>query len=218
MTTEVQEDRDLAQRAFDIYDAEGEEARLSFILMNEEQAQNPDDLDPGQYTLTDKTAIEHLGERGEDIYMARWGSNNNETRPATIKIENQPTYINLQVPLLTYPNAGSVVTEILDRVESAARGMLGLIYDERFLTTYDAIKSMPGLPNAIRKAIAAQQSKPFPSHRMHDYLDAIIQDCASDVIAFLPESEYQGLIDKAVQKLEQKGHTDEAKQETGHRT
>ena len=206
MTTTPPTEKDLSQRAFDIYDHEGEEAMLSFIVDNEKMHRDAVQPQPGYHSLSDGTAVEHLGGQTPSLYLAHWGRYNGQTRPAAISPSNQPRPIDFQAPLLERPNAKNIVNAIMDQVESIAREQVGLIHDGDLITTYDVINIVPGLQHALAAAINLENQKPR-GHRLSDYLDAIVTNCTQDTISSLPDEQYQALIEKAKEKLEQLGHT-----------
>ena len=210
MTTSASTKKDLSQRAFDIYDHEGEEAMLSFIVDNEKRDRTAVDPQPRYHALSDGTAVEHLGDQTTSVYLAHWGRYNGQTRPASINPSSQPRTIDFQAPLLERPNAKNIVNAIMDQVESIAREQVGLIHDGDLITTYDVINVAPGLQHALTAAINLENQKPH-GHRLSDYLDTIVTNCTQDTIASLPEDQYQALIEKAKERLEQLGHSGDTK-------
>lgn len=196
--------RDLTQKAFDIYDHDGEEAMLAFLIENEKQPQDENDLEQGLYLLDDGTAVEHSGD-SHSVYIARYGRNRGQTRPATISINDQPGFINTRTPVLASPTSGDVIKQVLAQAESFARQETGLVFDDDLLTVYDAVKRMPGLDRALRLAIEAENKREPAGRKMADYLDHIVERCAEDAVRLLPRKEFSNLIAAAVHKLEQNG-------------
>ena len=203
--------KDLAQRAFDIYDQDGEVDMLSFIIENEKRDQSAQDIEPGLFTLADDTAIQHLGLQ-KPLYEARWSANNASTRPATMQIDRLPPYIDMKMPVLPTPNAGHILKEILDQAESLSRQEVGLIHDGKLLTLYDALTSMPGLETALKLALDLQSRKPMTA-QMKDHLNEIVTNCVQDTIDFMPEGQFHTLVGRANLKLEAEGHPDVPKQD-----
>ena len=198
--------RDMARKAFDIYDTQGEGAMLDFILRNERQDQAQDDLEAGCYRLEDGTVIQHTGQ-DHPLYEALYGSNNLQTRPAATSLEHQPPYLNLRAPIFPTPTHASIIKKILQEAESLAREETGLIHDGDLITIQDAIRTMPGLQNALLNATAVQDRKPIPED-VRRYLHKAVADCAHDAVAFLDPAQYQDLFNTAKQRLERDGRTD----------
>lgn len=194
----------LAEQAFQVYDQNGEEAMLAFILENEQNPQDPDNMETGLYLLTDGTAVEHTGDRPPHYSTVHTGTPT--TRPAKLSTEQQPGFLNRDTALLQRPNSGDVIREIINQAESTARETVGLIYDGNLLNLYDVVTLMPSLAMAIRESATAQNKGPFQRHSTV-YLDQALKDWASDTLAVIPPHEFQRLIDRAQNVLEQKGHT-----------
>ena len=193
----------LAEQAFQVYDQNGEEAMLAFILENEQPPQDPDNMEPGLYLLTDGTAVQHTGDR-----LPRYSTIHTAiptTRPAKLSTEQQPGLLNQDTALIQRPNSGDLIREIMDQAESAARETVGLIYDGNLLNLYNVVTLMPSLAMAIRESAAAQNKGPFRRHSTV-YLDQALKNWASDTLAAVPPHEFQRLIDRAQNVLEQRGH------------
>ena len=191
-----------AEQAFDVYDRNGEEAMLAFILVHEDQSLNEDNLNPGIYILNDGTEIHCLG-GNHPSYSAKH-VNFPQNRPADIPLDAQPRYINRTKPILTVPNSGNIMTEMMERAEAQARDELGMEDqkdDQTVLNLYDLIALTPHLDSALPAAIAEQTNKPLPGRKIYDYLDALVSDCTDTVIASLPPSEFQALVDQAKSKF-----------------
>ena len=196
----------LAEHAFDIYDQEGEEAMLAFILKNEIPPDNKDDMESGFYELNDGTVIQHTG----DQYL-QYVTVHTETqaqRPAAIPIDKQPGLLEREIPLLPRPNSGDIIDMIMATAESQAREEVGLIYDDNLLDLYQVVVLMPSLPAALRTAIGAQNQRPMDRYNSIS-VDNLIQHCTKDTLAAMPPSEYDKLVRAAKQKLEERGWTDE---------
>ena len=194
----------LAEQAFQVYDQNSEEAMLAFILENEQTPQDPGNMEPGLYLLTDGTAVQHTGDRSPHYSTVHTGTPT--TRPAKLSTEQQPGFLNRDTALLRRPNSGDVIREIMDQAESTVRETVGLIYDGNLLNLYDVVTLMPSLAMAIRESATAQNKGPFRCHSTV-YLDQALKNWASDTLAVLPPHEFQRLIDRAQNVLEQKGHT-----------
>ena len=203
-TMSTNDSRPLAEQAFDTYDKHGEEAMLAFILLHQNQTLHGDNLHPGTYILEDSTEIHWLGGK-HPSYAARQVSQP-EQRPATIPIDKQPGYISRTKPIMATPNSGDIMNEMMERAEAEARDQLsieGQEDDQNVLNLYDLISLTPHLDSALPAAIAEQTNKPLPGRKMHDYLDALRSNCTDTVIASLPPSEFNALVDQAKSRLTQ---------------
>ena len=193
----------LAEQALEVYDRKGEKAMLAFLMEHEQPLPTDEDsIQTGIYSLADGSIIEHMGD--EESYYTIFNSPNMERRRANIPLNEQPGYIDQNIPLLPTPNSGNVIKEIMDWAESAAREDLDLTSnDDELISLYDVATLMPGIGNALKTAMAAQEQKPA-GRRMPDYLDQMVTDCARDVLEDLPPEEFQALITAAAETL-QKG-------------
>ena len=196
----------LAEHAFDIYDQEGEEAMLAFILKNEIPPDNKDDMKSGFYELNDGTVIQHTGD--QDLQYVTVHTETQAHRPAAIPIDKQPGLLEREIPLLPRPNSGDIIDTIMATAESRAREEVGLIYDDNLLDLYQVVVLMPSLPAALRTAIGAQTQRPMDRYNSIS-VDNLIQHCTNDTLAAMPPSEYDKLVSAAKQKLEERGWTDE---------
>ena len=202
------EPKNLADQAFDVYDRDGEEAMLAFILQHEHQGLNGDNLNPGRYILNDGTEIHWLG-GNHPSYIARQVTFP-QHRLAAIPLDRQPEYIKRTTPILHTPNSGDIMKELIERAENQAREELGLQEDpneDTVLDLYDLISSTPNLSQTLRAAIDDQNQRKLPGRNMEYYLDAVVSECVDNVLRSLPTRERQTLVDRAKDKLSRRTPT-----------
>lgn len=196
----------LSMLALNVYNDQGEKAMLNFIINNRATLDNngkDPEKDPwkedGEYLLKDNSAVHHLRSQGHYLFTGPTHEDLGETRPATLQLHEYPPYPPQNVPMMEWPNSDSVATKIAEQVSREARSQLGIKENyENVLNDYERLILAPGLPKAIHQSFEEANT-----NHMAEDLDNIENECADAAAGYLPEHEYEALLQAAMDKLRQ---------------
>ena len=200
----------LAERAFEIFDRQGERPMLLFLI----EHRNPD-TDPdmpgmwGAFPLADGGGVEVLA---AGVYT---DEQSQETRPRTLDIRGFPPHPMRRRPMADWPNSDTIRARAVEHIAGQA---LDLLREERrengldpgdigrpepdemesLLAAGETLEAAPALEREIRRVI--EEGMPMPDEFL-ELLDAHQSHCAQAAAASLPEEQREALLQAALAKL-----------------
>ena len=188
----TEENVNMGREAFRIYDEQGEEAMLAYLIAHEKPGGQADEW---TYNLEDGSQVDiNLGPGG---YYALIGEDGEPERPANVN--DIPPYFDRGTPMLPWPNSGSLMDALLELIAEATMAGYGMEPDDinwARLDLYQALTAAPGLPRAIRSAMT-EVAESSPRERTLAMLGDMQSECVELALELLPEEEVEELEKRA---------------------
>ena len=185
----------MADQAFRIYDRRGEDAMTRYMLENR-QVPDPFGRQERHHLLRDGSYIELLPEEH------RYRKDDGEERPASWP--PAALGLDLDVPLLAWPNSGSVLNRLAERAMDRAQEELSSGTDGICLDLAETLREAPGIAAALEKAFGRMGQEEMPS-RLVKRLDSIESDCADLLEELLPDGQFSTLVEASKRKIQEQG-------------
>ncbi len=201
----------LADRAFQVYDQQGEREMINFLIDHRDPG-TPRDMPEtmGSYPLADGSGIEVYS----DIYTNERTQQYRDVKLAPGEI---PLYAMETAPMLAWPNSDTIRTGVLTAAVLEAQGRLqkertrrGENQDhaedprgpDQLIPLSQALSLAPSLDGAVINALDIQEREGLPEYA-REFLEDRQRHCAEYALKCLREPEREALVQAAMEKLRQ---------------